>query len=164
MKQVAQIAKAEIGLEIACIDIGGWDTHNHEGGLDGELPTLLAELAGGLAALYTDLGDLTKRVTIVTMSEFGRRAYENSSGGTDHGHGNVMFVAGGNVNGGKVYGDWPGLGKDKLYGTGDLAVTSDFRDILGEIVRKRMGNSANLSQVFPDYAKWNMRGIVAPRA
>ena len=164
LKQVAQIAKAEIGLEIACIDIGGWDTHNHEGGLDGELPTLLAELAGGLAALYTDLGDLTKRVTIVTMSEFGRRAYENSSGGTDHGHGNVMFVAGGNVNGGKVYGDWPGLGKDKLYGTGDLAVTSDFRDILGEIVRKRMGNSANLSQVFPDYAKWNMRGIVAPRA
>ena len=151
-------------MEIACIDIGGWDTHNHEGGLDGELPNLLGELSGGITALYHDLGDLAKRVTLVTMSEFGRRAYENGSAGTDHGHGNVMFVAGGNVNGGKVYGDWPGLSKDKLYGTGDLAVTTDFRDILGEIVQKRLGNPDNLAQIFPDYTNWNTRGVVASKA
>jgi uncharacterized protein (DUF1501 family) len=163
-KQVAQITKAQIGMEIACIDIGGWDTHNHEGGLDGELPTLLGELAGGVAALYHDLGDLAKRVTLVTMSEFGRRAYENDSGGTDHGHGNVMFVAGGSVNGGKVYGDWPGLAQDKLYATGDLAVTTDFRDVLGEIVQKRLGNPDNLAQIFPEYTGWKMRSIVAARS
>ena len=162
-KQVAQIAKAEIGMEIACIDIGGWDTHNHEGGLDGELPKLLGELSGGISALYHDLGDLAKRVTLVTMSEFGRRAYENGSAGTDHGHGNVMFVAGGNVNGGKVYGDWPGLAKDKLYGTGDLAVTTDFRDVLGEIVQKRLGNPDNLAQIFPDYTAWKTREVVVAR-
>ncbi len=159
-KQVAQIAKAQIGMEVACIDIGGWDTHKQEGAVDGELPKLLAELASGVAALYHDLGDLAKRVTLVTMSEFGRRAYENGSAGTDHGHGNVMFLAGGNVNGGKVYGDWPGLSKDKLYATGDLAVTTDFRDVLGEIVQKRLGNPNNLAQIFPEYTAWNMRGVV----
>jgi uncharacterized protein (DUF1501 family) len=163
-KQVAQIAKAQIGMEVACSDIGGWDTHNHQGGLDGELPKLLGELAGGLAALYHDLGDLAKRVTIVTMSEFGRRAFENGSAGTDHGHGNVMFVAGGNVSGGKVYGDWPGLAKGSLYSTGDLAVTTDFRDVLGEIVQKRLGNPDNLAQIFPDYTNWKMRGLVKARA
>jgi len=159
-QQVAQIAKAQIGMEVACIDIGGWDTHKQEGGLDGELPKLLGELASGLAALYHDLGDLSKRMTLVTMSEFGRRAYENGSEGTDHGHGNVMFVAGGGVNGGKVYGDWPGLAKDKLYATGDLAVTTDFRDVLGEIVQKRLSNPNNLAQIFPDYTTWNMRSVV----
>jgi uncharacterized protein (DUF1501 family) len=159
-KQVAQIAKAQIGMEVACIDIGGWDTHKQEGSLDGELPKLLGELAAGLAALYLDMGDLAKRMTLVTMSEFGRRAYENGSEGTDHGHGNVMFVAGGGVNGGKVYGDWPGLAKDKLYATGDLATTTDFRDVLGEIVQKRLSNPDNLAQIFPDYTSWNMRNIV----
>lgn len=150
MKQVAQISKAEIGLEVACVDIGGWDTHNAEGQLEGELPDLLNEFSTGLAALYHDLGERAKRVTIVSMSEFGRRAQENASGGTDHGHGNCMFVMGGGVNGGKVYGEWPGLATDKLYGPGDLAVKTDYRDVLAEVVGKRLKNS-NLSDVFPNY-------------
>lgn len=163
LKQVAQIAKAEIGMEVACVDIGGWDTHNQQGGLEGQMPNLLGELASGLAAFYRDLGERAQRVTVVTMSEFGRRAYENGSGGTDHGHGNVMFVLGGGVNGGKVYGEWPGLAPDQLYGEGDLNITSDFRDVLGEIVQKRLGNPENLAAIFPDYASWNMRGVVRPR-
>jgi uncharacterized protein (DUF1501 family) len=164
MKQVAQIAKAEIGMEVACVDIGGWDTHNRQGALEGALPALLGELASGLAALYHDLGPLAQRVTIVTMSEFGRRAYENGSDGTDHGHGNVMFVAGGGINGGRVYGDWPGLADDQLYEGGDLAVTTDFRDVLGELVQQRLGNAANVEAIFPDYTTWNMRGLARPRA
>ena len=159
MKQVAQIMKADIGLEVACVDIGGWDTHNAEGQLDGEMPNLLNEFSTGLAALYFDLGDLAKRVTIVTMSEFGRRVQENASSGTDHGHGNCTFVIGGNVNGGKVYGQWPGLAADKLYGPGDLAVTSDYRDVLAEIVDKRLKNPQTV-QVFPDYTTIKNMGIV----
>ncbi len=153
LQQVAQIAKAEIGMEVACIDIGGWDTHNQQGVLDGTMPSLLSELATGLSAFYQDLGERAKRVTIVTMSEFGRRAYENGSSGTDHGHGNLMFALGANVNGGKVYGEWPGLEEENLYGPGDLAVTTDFRDVLSEIVLKRLVNP-NLSDVFPNYENW----------
>ncbi len=159
LKQVAQITKADIGLEVACVDIGGWDTHNAEGQLDGELPTLLNEFSTGLAALYHDLGERAGRVTIVTMSEFGRRVQENASSGTDHGHGNCMFVIGGGVNGGKVYGGWPGLSADQLYGPGDLAVTSDYRDVLGEVVEKRVKNQ-NLSEVFPNYTDWQNLGVV----
>ena len=153
MKQVAQIAKAEIGLEVACVDIGGWDTHNLQGQLDGELPTLLDELSAGLASLYHDLGDRAKRVTIVTMSEFGRRVMENGSSGTDHGHGNCMFVIGGGVNGGKVHGEWPGLAPEKLFGPGDLNITTDYRDVLGEVVEKRLKNP-KLSEIFPNYSDW----------
>ena len=154
LKQVAQIAKAEIGLEIACVDIGGWDTHATQGGLEGgSMPNLLAEFSSGLAALYHDLGDLRKRVTIVSMSEFGRRVSENGSQGTDHGHGGVMFALGdaANVNGGVVHGDWPGLDTEYLYGPGDLDITSDFRDVLGELVRKRLGNAENVAEIFPDF-------------
>jgi uncharacterized protein (DUF1501 family) len=160
MKQVAQLAKAEIGLEVACVDIGGWDTHAAEGGVDGQMPMLLDEFASGLAALYHDLGDRRKKVTVITMSEFGRRAYENGSHGTDHGHGNVMCALGGNVNGGKVYGDWPGLADDQLTGPGDLQITTDFRDVLGEIVQKRLANPDHLTDIFPEYTDWKMRGIV----
>jgi uncharacterized protein (DUF1501 family) len=159
LKQVAQIAKADIGLEVACVDIGGWDTHNAEGATDGDMPKLLDELSSGLAALYTDMGDRAKKMTMVTMSEFGRRAQENGSGGTDHGHGNCMFVVGGGVNGGKVYSDWPGLAPDKLYGPGDLNVTTDYRDVLAEIVSKRVKNQ-NLTQVFPDYTVAKTLGMV----
>ena len=158
LQQVAQIAKADIGLEVACVDIGGWDTHNAEGATDGELPKLLDELSSGLAALYKDMGERAKKMTVVTMSEFGRRAHENGSGGTDHGHGNCMFVLGGGINGGKVYGQWPGLAADKLYGPGDLNVTTDYRDVLGEIVQKRLKNS-QMSQVFPDYTEGKNLGI-----
>ena len=159
MKQVAQIAKAEIGLEVACVDIGGWDTHNQQGQLEGELPTLLNEFSSGLASLYHDLGDRAKRVTIVTMSEFGRRVKENASDGTDHGHGNCMFVLGGGVNGGKVYGQWPGLAPENLYEGIDLNITTDYRDVLGEVVEKRLKNPA-LAEVFPTYADWKNLGIV----
>ncbi|MEO5887309.1 MAG: DUF1501 domain-containing protein, partial [Anaerolineales bacterium] len=159
MKQVAQIAKAEIGLEVACVDIGGWDTHNEQGQLDGELPTLLDELSAGLASLYHDLGERAKRVTIVTMSEFGRRVYENGSSGTDHGHGNCMFVLGGGVNGGKVHGEWPGLAPDKLFGPGDLNITTDYRDVLAEVVQKRLKNP-KLSEIFPNYKDWKNLGVV----
>lgn len=160
LRQVAQLVKADIGLEAACVDIGGWDTHAREGQLDGELPTLLAEFGAGLAALYADLDIARRRVTVVTMSEFGRRAYENGSAGTDHGHGNVMFVLGGNVNGGKVHGQWPGLASDKLAGPGDLAITTDYRDVLGEIVEKRLANPGHLDQIFPSYTAYSPRGLV----
>ena len=158
LQQVAQIAKADIGLEVACVDIGGWDTHNAEGATDGELPKLLDELSSGLAALYKDMGDRAKKMTVVTMSEFGRRAHENASGGTDHGHGNCMFVLGGGISGGKVYGQWPGLSADKLYGPGDLNVTTDYRDVLGEIVQKRLKNSQT-NDVFPDFPNLKDLGI-----
>jgi uncharacterized protein (DUF1501 family) len=159
---LAQLIKSEVGVEVAAVDIGGWDTHQQEGGDSGQMPRLLQEFSDGLHAFYTDLQDRMKNITVVTMSEFGRRAEENSSHGTDHGHGNVMFVMGGGVNGGKVYGDWPGLSQSKLYGPGDLAVTTDFRDVLGEIVTNRLANS-NLAAVFPNYSSFHFRGIVQPQ-
>ena len=150
LQQVAQLIKGQVGLEIACVDIGGWDTHSAEGVLDGTLPRLLDEFGKGLAAFYQDLDNLTSQLTLVTMSEFGRRCYENGSEGTDHGHGNMMFIMGGGIKGGKVYGKWPGFAKDQLYGPGDLNITTDFRDVLAEIVQNRMHNP-KLDQVFPDY-------------
>ncbi len=155
---LAQLVKADLGVEVAAVDIGGWDTHQQQGGGEGQLGRLLEEFAQGLHAFYTDMGDRMKQITIVTMSEFGRRVQENSSRGTDHGHGNVMFVMGGGISGGKVYGEWPTLAPDKLYGPGDLDVTTDFRDVLGEVVQKRLGN-ANLGAVFPNYPTFNFRGI-----
>ena len=159
LMQIAQLMKSDIGLEIACADIGDWDTHVNQGSVDGEMAANLKEFGDGLRALYTDLSASLGRVTIVTMSEFGRRAAENGGGGTDHGHGNVMFVMGGNVIGGNVYGEWPGLHPEQLYGPGDLQVTTDFRDVLGEIVAKRLRNPA-LGDVFPSYARFNFAGIV----
>ncbi|HEY3340924.1 MAG TPA: DUF1501 domain-containing protein [Anaerolineae bacterium] len=158
LMQVAQLIKADVGLEVACLDVGGWDTHSNEGGSEGTLARLLTDLGGVLAAFYTDLGDQARRTTIVTMSEFGRRAAENGSSGTDHGHANAMFVMGGNVNGGKVYADWPTLAPDRLSEPGDLALTTDYRDILAEIISKRLGNS-RLDQVFPNYTP-RMRGLL----
>lgn len=159
LSTVAQLIKADMGLEVACVDIGGWDTHVQQGTVgDGQMPRLIGEFAQGLAALYSDLQDQMKNITVVTMSEFGRRVQENASHGTDHGHGNVMFVLGGNVNGGKVYGEWPGLAADNLYGPGDLAITTDFRDVLGEIVTKRLLDD-NLAAVFPGYNSFKFRGL-----
>ncbi len=161
---VAQLIKSGLGLEVACVDIGGWDTHVQEGTTtDGQMPKLISEFANGLAAFYADMQDQMNRITLVTMSEFGRRVQENSSHGTDHGHGNMMFVIGGGINGGKVYGEWPGLSKDNLYGPGDLAITTDFRDVLGEIVQKRLQN-ANLAAAFPNYATFKFRGIAQESA
>jgi len=159
LMEIAQLIKSDVGLEVACADIGDWDTHVNQGGAQGEMAANLKEFGDGLRALYTDLSAALGRVTIVTMSEFGRRAAENGGGGTDHGHGNAMFVLGGNVDGGKVYGDWPGLDPEQLYGPGDLQVTTDFRDVLGEIVAKRLGDGA-LGEVFPDYNSFHFRGLV----
>ena len=150
MQQIAQLVKAEVGLEVACVDIGGWDTHANQGGAEGTLARLLQELAEGIAAFNTDLGEGMRRVTLVTMSEFGRRASENGSAGTDHGHANAMFIVGGGTVGGKVHATWPGLSKEKLYGPGDLALTTDYRDVLSEVLAKRMGND-KLAEVFPGY-------------
>ncbi|MBI3942517.1 MAG: DUF1501 domain-containing protein [Chloroflexi bacterium] len=158
LRQVAQLIKADVGLEVACVDIGGWDTHVDQGGPQGELSTLLTDLGNGLAAFYTDLQEYMDHTAVVTMSEFGRRLQENGGGGTDHGHGNFMFVMGGGIAGGRIYTDWPGLAPNQLSGPGDLAITTDFRDVLGEIVKYRLKND-NLATVFPNYSTYNFRGI-----
>ncbi len=158
LMQVAQIIKAGLGLEVACIDIGGWDTHSGEGVTTGTLPGLLDDLSTSLHAFYTDMGSRMTGITVVTMSEFGRRLLENGLGGTDHGSGSCMFVLGGSVNGGKVYANWPGLAPDQLYGPGDLAPTTDFRTVLGEVVTKRLGNSA-LDSVFPGFTEPAFLGV-----
>jgi uncharacterized protein (DUF1501 family) len=158
LQTVARLIRSGLGLEVACVDFGGWDTHVQQGGADGQMARLMDEFSMGIAAFYTDVQDEMKRVTMVTMTEFGRRVQENTGHGTDHGHASVMFVMGGGINGGKVYGEWPGLAKENLYGPGDLATTTDFRDVLGEIVQKRLGNQ-NLAAVFPNYKTFRFRGV-----
>jgi uncharacterized protein (DUF1501 family) len=156
--QIARLIKADVGVEVAFADIGGWDTHVNE---PNQLSNNLTEFGQSLAALYQDLGDRMQDVTVVTMSEFGRTVRENGDRGTDHGHANVMFVMGGDVRGGKVYGDWPGLAEDEqLYEGRDLNLTTDFRDVLGELVSRHMGNR-NLQAVFPGYGNPKFRGLVA---
>jgi uncharacterized protein (DUF1501 family) len=158
LEQVAQLIKSQIGLEIAAVDIGGWDTHVNEGSVIGQMPILLDDLGSSLAAFYKDLGDGMKGVTLVTMSEFGRRAKENGGGGTDHGHGNIMLLLGKSINGGKVYADWPGLAPEKLVAPGDLAVTTDFRSVLAELVRKHL-KDPHIDQVFPDFQGYQPLGV-----
>ncbi|MHB8625435.1 MAG: DUF1501 domain-containing protein [Aggregatilineales bacterium] len=157
--QTAALIKADVGLEVAAIDIGGWDTHQNQ---ETDMTKAMEQLVGGLAAFHTDMGDLINKVTVVTMSEFGRRVQENASGGTDHGHGGVMFVMGGHVAQKPVITNWPTLAPDKLANSspagGDLAITIDYRDVLAEILGKRLNNPA-LDQVFPDF-KPTPRGIV----
>ena len=149
--QIAQLIKAGVGLEIAFTDVGGWDTHVNEGGARGQLALRLTEFGAGVAALYTDLGARMDDVVILTMSEFGRTARENGNRGTDHGHANAMFVIGGATRGGRVYGQWPGLDANDLYEGRDLALTTDFRDVFGEVAQRHLG-SADLGKVFPGYA------------
>ena len=150
LRQIAILIKANVGLEVAAVDLGGWDSHFAQGVIGGLMPDLMAELAAGLAAFDADLHDQVGRLTVVVMTEFGRRAYENGSLGTDHGHGGLMLLLGGHVNGGQVYGRWPGLADDRLFGPGDLAVTTDYRDVLAEICLKRLGNPA-LDRIFPGH-------------
>ena len=159
--QIAQLVKAGVGLEVAFTDVGGWDTHVNEGGARGQLATRLTEFANGINALYTDLGARMDDVVILSMSEFGRTVGENGNRGTDHGHANAMFIIGGATRGGRVYGEWPGLDADKLYDGRDLALTTDFRDVFGEIAQKHLGN-ADLKRVFPGYASnaANFRGLL----
>ena len=168
LKQVAQLIKADVGLEVACVDIGEWDTHAlqvWQGSSDpteGQMSRLLGGFDGALAAFAADMGRRMDDpgVTLVTMSEFGRRVAQNGGNGTDHGHGNCMFVIGGGAVP-AVHTDWPGLEPEDLSGGEDLAVTYDYRDILGEIVLKRLGNGA-LGTVFPGFTP-TMRGVVRAR-
>ena len=148
LKQVAQLLKANLGVEAAFSDIGGWDTHQNQGAANGQLANRLKEFAESIAAFWKDMGSDAENVTMVTMSEFGRTARQNGTGGTDHGHANVMFVLGGTVKGGKVYGKWPGLSNEQLNEGRDLKVTTDFRNVLGEAAYKTLG-SRNLDLVFP---------------
>jgi uncharacterized protein (DUF1501 family) len=150
LKQTAMLIKAQVGLEVSAIDLGGWDTHFAQGSSTGLMPGLMKDLADGLAAFHADMFDHMDQMTTVTMSEFGRRASENGSLGTDHGHGSMMMVLGGHVDGGKVHGQWPGLQEGQLIGPGDLAVTTDYRDVLSEILTKRLNNPAT-NEIFPEY-------------
>ena len=150
LRQVAQLLKANLGVEVAFADIGGWDHHVNEGGTQGQLANLLREFSQGLAAFWTDLGDLGEETVVVSMTEFGRTARQNGNAGTDHGHAGVMFVMGGPVRGGKVYGRWPGLAPEQLYEGRDLALTTDFRRVLGESVYRHLGNR-DLDLVFPGF-------------
>jgi uncharacterized protein (DUF1501 family) len=151
LRQTAQLIKGGVGLEVAFADIGGWDTHVNEGNQQGQLSNLLRQFSSAIAALYIDLGARMDDVVILTMSEFGRTVRENGNRGTDHGHANAMFVVGNSIRGGKVYGDWLGLKNDQLYEGRDLALTTDFRDVFGEIAYKHLG-AANLKSIFPGYA------------
>src|SRR5882724_312054 len=150
LRQLAQLIKANLGVQVAFADIGGWDHHVNEGSTQGQLANVLGDFSQSLSAFWIDLGDLREDTVVVTMSEFGRTARENGNRGTDHGHANVMFVMGGPVKGGKVYGRWPGLEQSQLYEGRDLAVTTDFRNVLSEGVYSHLGNT-NMAGVFPGF-------------
>jgi uncharacterized protein (DUF1501 family) len=150
LKQIAQLTKAGVGLEVAFADVGGWDTHVNQGASQGQLATRLDAFGRSIAALVTDLGDRMADTVVLTMSEFGRAVSENGNRGTDHGHGNAMMVIGGGVRGGRVYGRWPGLASDRRYEGRDLAVTTDFRDVFGEVVVRHLG-VADPRAIFPGY-------------
>jgi uncharacterized protein (DUF1501 family) len=151
LRQIAQLIKADVGVEVAFADVGGWDTHVNQGSSQGQLAGRLDDFSRGIAALTTDLGDRMADTVVLTMSEFGRAVAENGNRGTDHGHGNAMFVIGGDVRGGRVYGKWPGLSQDKRFEGRDLAVTTDFRDVFGEIVVRHLGVT-DAQPIFPGYA------------
>jgi uncharacterized protein (DUF1501 family) len=150
LRQIAQLVKADVGMEIAFADVGGWDTHVNQGGATGQLASRLDDFARSIAALVTDLGDRMDDVVILTMSEFGRMARENGNRGTDHGHAGALFLIGGQVKGGKVYGRWPGLAAEQLYEGRDLALTTDFRSVFAEVATRHMGAS-RLDAVLPGY-------------
>lgn len=159
LQQIAQLIKADVGLEVACIDLGGWDTHENQGTTDGYFNDLLGVLGNGLGAFYADLSERMSSVSVVTMSEFGRRVTENASQGTDHGHGNFMLLMGGGAKGG-VHSNWPTLAPEAL-NDGDLQITTDYRDVLAEVISKRLLNPA-LNQVFPNFTVTEL-GLVNPR-
>jgi len=149
--QIAQLVKANVGLEIAFADVGGWDTHVNQGGTTGQLAGRLDDFAQSIAALVTDLGDRMDDVLILTMSEFGRMARENGNRGTDHGHAGALFVIGGDVKGGRVHGKWPGLAPEQLYEGRDLALTTDFRSVFSEVTARHLG-ATKLDKIFPGFS------------
>jgi uncharacterized protein (DUF1501 family) len=157
LRQISQLIKADVGLEIAFEDVGGWDTHVNQGGATGQLANRFDDFAKAIHALVTDLGDRMADVTIMTMSEFGRTARQNGNGGTDHGHASALFVIGGDVKGRKVHGRWPGLAPEQLYEGRDLALTTDFRSVFSEVAAKHLG-AKKLDALFPGFpaepSKW----------
>jgi uncharacterized protein (DUF1501 family) len=160
LRQIAQLIRADVGLEVAFADVGGWDTHAGQGNERGQLAFRLKEFAEGLAALDRDLGPRMSDVVVLTMSEFGRTVRENGNRGTDHGHGTAMFVLGGAVRGGRVYGRWPGLGREQLFEGRDLAVTTDFRSLFTEVAVRHLGAPAR--DLFPGFnAPGGWPGVLA---
>jgi uncharacterized protein (DUF1501 family) len=153
LQQVAQLIKADVGLEVAFVEMDGWDTHANQGAASGQLAGRLHDFSSSIASLHADLGDRMSDVVLLTMSEFGRAARQNGNRGTDHGHGTCFFVLGGNVNGGRVLGEWPGLAPEKLFESRDLAVTTDFRAVFAEVSQKHFGVQAtDLEKILPGYA------------
>ena len=163
LKQIAQLVKADVGVELAFTEVGGWDHHAAEGGVQGQLAARLRELGHSLAAFQRDLGQRMQDVVLVTLTEFGRTVRENGNRGTDHGHASVSFVMGGGVRGGRVHGRWPGLTPDRLYEGRDLAITTDFRDLLGELLARHLG-ARDLGPVFPghDPSAARFPGVMRP--
>jgi uncharacterized protein (DUF1501 family) len=160
LRQIAQLVKADVGLEVAFAEAGGWDTHANQGASVGELARRLDDFAKGLAALTRDLGDRMSDIVILTMSEFGRTVAENGNRGTDHGHGNAMMIIGGqHVRGGKIYGRWPGLAREQRYDGRDLAVTTDFRSVFAEVVRGHLGVTDTRS-IFPKFSDTSKLGFI----
>ena len=151
LKQIAQLVRADVGLEVAFADVGGWDTHAGQGNERGQLANRLTDFAQGLAALDRDLGDRMEDVVVLTMSEFGRTVRENGNRGTDHGHATAMLVLGGPVRGGRVHGRWPGLRREQLFEGRDLAVTTDFRQLFAEVAQRHLGVPAE-APLFPGFA------------
>jgi uncharacterized protein (DUF1501 family) len=158
MRQIAQLVKSDLGLEVAFTELGGWDTHVQQM-QPGQLPARLDDFGKGLAAFATDMGDRMADVVVVTMSEFGRAVRENGNRGTDHGHGNVMLLMGGPVKGGKVYGRWPGLEPNQLWENRDLAITTDFRDVFSEVVTGHLG-ATDTSRIFPGFTAKQRLGFL----
>ncbi len=161
LQTVASLVHADVGVEVATIDSGVWDTHVVQGNTNGQQANLIDDLGQGLAAFYEDMGPQMADITVVVMSEFGRRVQENGSLGTDHGHGNMMMLMGGGINGSQVFSRWPGLQPEQLVGPGDLDITTDYREVLGEIVRHRLNNPL-AAQVFPGFELVE-NGLVVPR-
>ncbi|HKV49793.1 MAG TPA: DUF1501 domain-containing protein [Gemmatimonadaceae bacterium] len=159
LRQIAQLIKSDVGVEIAFADVGGWDTHVNEGSVTGQLASRLRDFSQAIAALVADLDDRMGDVVILTMSEFGRMAKENGTGGTDHGHAGAMFVIGGSVHGGRVYGRWPGLAPEQLYEGRDLALTTDFRTVFSEVVMTQLG-AVNAAGVFPGFTPTRRLGLL----
>jgi uncharacterized protein (DUF1501 family) len=150
LREIAQLIKSGVGIEVAFADVGGWDTHVNQGSSTGQLAARLTDFSRSIAALVTDLGDRMDDVVILSMSEFGRMVRQNGNGGTDHGHAGAMFVIGGGARGGKVHGSWPGLEREQLYEGRDLALTTDFRAVFADVLTKHLG-AAKLAPVFPGY-------------
>jgi uncharacterized protein (DUF1501 family) len=159
LREIAQLIKAGVGLEIAFADVGGWDTHVNQGGATGQLSLRLRDFSTSVSAFVTDMGSRMDDVLVLTMSEFGRMARQNGNGGTDHGHAGAMFVIGGSVNGGRVHGRWPGLEREQLFEGRDLALTTDFRSVFSEVLVRHMGVSST-STVFPGFDGGVGRGVV----